>query len=893
MGKSCGKQPRFAGYVTGSCLLGVLLGCVLCVLSAPVFAGGASVDADSSSNKSGACVSSSTRMCLRDDRFSVEVEWTDFDGDTGPGRVASFGTDESGVFWFFGPNNLEFLVKVLDACTFNDRFWIFASATTNVGYTLTVTDTAAGQQAVYTNPLGTLAPAIADTDAFATCAIPSGPLGAPHGSPFSWESSAGCAPSSTRHCFRDGRFKLEVNWRDFDGNTGPGRVVPYGTDESGLFWFFGANNWEMLVKVLDACSFNERFWVFSAATTNVEYDLTVTDTVTGDSKTYHNSLGQRADAIGDTQAFATCDADSDPPTAPGPTTSPSCVSMQGNTCMVNDEDFTLQVTPATDPPGGSGIDPDGYRVCRSINTAGNAACSVTITNDSTVSYVVSGNHRPPPGARRAYYFMARDNAGNLGPANVPLYVQTIVPPVDNDPPSAPGATTSPDCVVVENGTCFVVDENFTIEVTPAVDNPGGSGVDPDGYTVCRSSNTTTTGNCSVTLSENSTVSYLVSGAHRPPPGMRRAYYFRASDNVGNNGPLNTPLYVQTLEPPGQELCLDSFYSSIQQGNSNRLPAAHEPDPFRPANDLRHYHDFVMREGSGAVKVWDATLGVGSQQFADLMYDPDVDVVVYRPMYNFNNTTKDEQVDYGGLAVELYERYHNVSKVVILTGWEQDHQLNAMMTNIPGFTVSDYRDYVQDRQDGVTAARESAQVPGCVTCPIRLSVFHNAEVVQSNGPVLNQVIAQMTPRPDFVSYSAWGGLGDPAARLNNIQKVSGLPRDRIFVGEYGYRIDLHPENAAALNRNFVQKVRAWGAHMAFLWQFNQGVQLERYVVYGEPEHDTPVGFVRENSHPLGSVPVKRDVIDAVLGEGQAAPCSPWAWSSQPRGGGDVGIKPRGK
>ncbi|MEE8526550.1 MAG: hypothetical protein V3T72_21655, partial [Thermoanaerobaculia bacterium] len=61
------------------------------------------------------------------------------------------------------------------------------------------------------------------------------------------------------------------------------------------------------VKMVDACNsqFNS-FWVFAAATTNVEYTLTVTDSDTGVVKTYFNPLGNAAPAITDTEAFATC-----------------------------------------------------------------------------------------------------------------------------------------------------------------------------------------------------------------------------------------------------------------------------------------------------------------------------------------------------------------------------------------------------------------------------------------------------------------------------------------------------------------------------------------------------------------------------------------------------------
>ena len=52
--------------------------------------------------------------------------------------------------------------------------------------------------------------------------------------------------------------------------------------------------------------FPENFWVFACLQTNVEYTLTVTDTQTGQARTYDNELGQAAAAVLDTQAFATC-----------------------------------------------------------------------------------------------------------------------------------------------------------------------------------------------------------------------------------------------------------------------------------------------------------------------------------------------------------------------------------------------------------------------------------------------------------------------------------------------------------------------------------------------------------------------------------------------------------
>ncbi len=102
-----------------------------------------------------------------------------------------------------------------------------------------------------------------------------------------------------------GRFAVEVTWKDFAGATGSGELGVR-SEDSAVFWFFSETNWELMVKVLDGCSINQQVWVFAAATTNVEYTLTVTDTQTGVQRRYVNPLGTAASAVNDTDAFSSC-----------------------------------------------------------------------------------------------------------------------------------------------------------------------------------------------------------------------------------------------------------------------------------------------------------------------------------------------------------------------------------------------------------------------------------------------------------------------------------------------------------------------------------------------------------------------------------------------------------
>ncbi len=116
------------------------------------------------------CNSDPDTLCLAGGRFQVQAQWTDFNGNSGLGTVVPGAvSNNSGVLWFFSPDNWELLIKVLDGCGMNGHYWVFGGAATNVAYTIQVTDTQAGEVKTYTNPLGTTSPAITDTSAFGSC----------------------------------------------------------------------------------------------------------------------------------------------------------------------------------------------------------------------------------------------------------------------------------------------------------------------------------------------------------------------------------------------------------------------------------------------------------------------------------------------------------------------------------------------------------------------------------------------------------------------------------------------------------------------------------------------------------------------------------------------------
>ena len=115
-----------------------------------------------------ACTQNSTTMCLADNRFAVSTTWRTNDGNSGNGQAVRL-TADTGYFTFFSASNVEAVVKVLNACGFNQKYWVFAGGLTNVNVVLTVRDTKTGTVKSYTNPQGTAFQPIQDTSAFATC----------------------------------------------------------------------------------------------------------------------------------------------------------------------------------------------------------------------------------------------------------------------------------------------------------------------------------------------------------------------------------------------------------------------------------------------------------------------------------------------------------------------------------------------------------------------------------------------------------------------------------------------------------------------------------------------------------------------------------------------------
>ena len=109
---------------------------------------------------------------------------------------------------------------------------------------------------------------------------------------------------SPRLGLRNNRFGVQAVFRTEGGAVGDGIPVPL-TSDTGYLWFFQSSNVEIVVKVLDGCGINNRYWVFAGGLTDVNVDLIVTDYATGLVRTYTNPQKTPFQPIQDTSAFAT------------------------------------------------------------------------------------------------------------------------------------------------------------------------------------------------------------------------------------------------------------------------------------------------------------------------------------------------------------------------------------------------------------------------------------------------------------------------------------------------------------------------------------------------------------------------------------------------------------
>lgn len=116
------------------------------------------------------------------------------------------------------------------------------------------------------------------------------------------DGAGSCDEGPAAACLVGGRFTVTADYVLPSGES-KGALVreAYLGDSATLFYFFSADNPEMLIKVIDGCGRNDHYWVFGSAATDLEYKVEIADREGGVARSYARS---RSDPlIADTEAF--------------------------------------------------------------------------------------------------------------------------------------------------------------------------------------------------------------------------------------------------------------------------------------------------------------------------------------------------------------------------------------------------------------------------------------------------------------------------------------------------------------------------------------------------------------------------------------------------------------
>jgi hypothetical protein len=241
------------------------------------------------------CVPTYHRLCFLGDRYAVELSARKGDGPSNPGLAHALG-DRAGYFSLpfatGDPDLPEVAVKILPDGTFGaPGAPFFYSSLTTLPYVLRVTDTVTGRTETYTSH--------PDAPLCGGASLPFGESGSQAA-----QRSAPAEPAGSLSLL-GGRFTVTLQARRAnDGRTADGVLVASG-DVYGIFSLPAitgdATFPEVVVKMIDARSFAGAFWFFQSSLTNLDYTLTVTDSVTGAVRTYGSGAPFCGDA--DTAAF--------------------------------------------------------------------------------------------------------------------------------------------------------------------------------------------------------------------------------------------------------------------------------------------------------------------------------------------------------------------------------------------------------------------------------------------------------------------------------------------------------------------------------------------------------------------------------------------------------------
>jgi len=122
------------------------------------------------------------------------------------------------------------------------------------------------------------------------------------------EGSTAACDDRNALCLGDGRFEATVQWHPSiaGGDRLSKRALLPETPSAGVFTSSAQEEPQLLLTVLDRCAVNGHYWLSLAAATDVEFSVTVRDTLTGRTRLYLNPAGSTPSVLRDVEAFGAC-----------------------------------------------------------------------------------------------------------------------------------------------------------------------------------------------------------------------------------------------------------------------------------------------------------------------------------------------------------------------------------------------------------------------------------------------------------------------------------------------------------------------------------------------------------------------------------------------------------
>ena len=121
-------------------------------------------------------------------------------------------------------------------------------------------------------------------------------------------AATSCTRTGTSACLDSARFQVTAVYGNDTTGHGSSTVLSFGStraesDESVFYYFTDPSNFELGVKVLDACAINNFFWVFIGGLTNQGFSVNVLDTQTANIFHTTNTEGTTVVTVTNTSAL--------------------------------------------------------------------------------------------------------------------------------------------------------------------------------------------------------------------------------------------------------------------------------------------------------------------------------------------------------------------------------------------------------------------------------------------------------------------------------------------------------------------------------------------------------------------------------------------------------------